>query len=169
MNDSLITFSGNVGGPVDLSVVRDEVPVATLRVGSTPRRLRDGRWEDGETLWYTVKAWRQLATNLADSVRTGDPILVTGRLTAESWTREDGTVATRHVVVAVSVGHDLARGRSVFSRANRSAERSVEGGSVPAHGTVPRTDPDLRTEGEQRAPGHAVEEAERAEEQEPAA
>ncbi len=133
MNDSLITFSGNVGGPVDLSVVRDEVPVATLRVGSTPRRLRDGRWEDGETLWYTVKAWRQLASNLAESVRTGDPILVTGRMTAESWTREDGTIATRHVVVAVSVGHDLSRGRSVFSRGSRSERSAVGAGAGTAH------------------------------------
>lgn len=136
MNDNLITFSGWVGNPVDLSQVRDEVPVATFRVASTPRRLRDGRWEDGETIWYSVKAWRQLADNLARSLRTGDPVLVTGRMTAESWTKEDGTIATKHVVVAISVGHDLARGTTHFSRTSAPrAERTMvpsEGGETPS-------------------------------------
>jgi single-strand DNA-binding protein len=125
MNDSLITFSGNLGGPVDLVELRDDITVATVRVGSTPRRLRDGRWEDAETIWYTVKGWRQMAVNMADSLHTGDPVIITGRMSAESWTREDGTIVTRQVVVAVAIGHDLARGVSTFSRAGRA--RSVDG------------------------------------------
>lgn len=116
MNDDLITFSGWVGSRVELSHVGDEVPLASFRVGSTPRRLRDGRWENGETIWYAVKAWRHLAANVAASVRSGDPVLVTGRFTAETWQKEDGTTVTRHVVVAQSVGHDLSKGTSVFTR-----------------------------------------------------
>lgn len=118
MNDNLITFSGWVGGPVELTHVGEGVPVASLRVGSTPRRLREGRWEDGETVWYSVKAWRSLAEHLATSVKTGEPVLVSGRMTAESWTSPDGTLNTRHVVVAASVGHDLTRGTSTFVRAS---------------------------------------------------
>ncbi len=88
-------------------------------MGSTPRRFRGGRWEDGETIWYAVKAWRALATHVAASVRTGDPVVVSGRLVADVWKREDGTVSTRYVVVAASVGHDLTRGTSTFQRAAR--------------------------------------------------
>lgn len=118
MNDSLITFSGWVGSRVELARVGegDGVPVASFRVGSTPRRLRDGRWENGETVWYAVKAWRSLATHVAASLRTGEPVLVTGRLVAETWQKEDGSQVTRHVVVAQGVGHDLARGTSTFTR-----------------------------------------------------
>ncbi|MFC6153554.1 single-stranded DNA-binding protein [Nocardioides yefusunii] len=119
MNEDRITFSGNVGSRVELGAVGEGVAVASFRVGSTPRRLRDGRWEDGETAWYTVKAWRQLADNLAASLSVGDPVLVTGRVSAETWTAQDGTLVTRHVVVAASVGHDLTRGRSTFVRPGR--------------------------------------------------
>ena len=123
MNDSVITFSGWVGSRVDLVELREGMQVATFRVGSTPRRLRDGRWEDGETVWYSVKAWRHLAANLAESLRQGDPVLVTGRLTTETWTKEDGSVGSRQVVVANALGHDLNRGTSAFLRSVPAARR----------------------------------------------
>lgn len=128
MNDSLITLSGWVGSRVELAHVGEGegVPVASFRVGSTPRRRRgDGRWEDGETIWYAVKAWRQLATHVAASLRSGEPVLVTGRLVAETWKREDGTHASRTVVVAQSVGHDLTRGTTVFTRVPGPSQASV--------------------------------------------
>lgn len=136
MNDSLITFSGWVGSQVDAVRVGDGVAVTTFRVGSTPRRLRNGQWENGETLWYSVKAWRGLATNVAASLRVGDPVVVTGRLVAETWTSDDGTAQSRHVVVAIAVGHDLNRGTSAFTRAaageTGAAGATDEGGPVRA-------------------------------------
>lgn len=116
MNDNVITFTGWVGSKVEVTEVLEGVQVASFRVGSTPRRFRDGSWEDGETVWYAVKAWRRLAQHVGDSVRTGDPVIVSGRLEAESWTAQDGSPVTRYVVVAACVGHDLAKGTSTFSR-----------------------------------------------------
>ena len=48
----------------------------------TPRRFdkEQGRWTDGPTSFYTVRAWRGLADNLAASVAVGEPLLVWGRL-----------------------------------------------------------------------------------------
>lgn len=119
MNDTLITFCGWVGSDVTLSDIGHDTLVATFRVGSTPRRLRSGQWEDAPTAWYTVKAWRALAQHVHESVRQGDPVLVQGRLVADVWERTDGTRSTRYVVVATAVGHDLNRGRSVFTKATR--------------------------------------------------
>ena len=39
-----------------------------------PRRLREGRWENGETVWYAVKAWRSLVNrslNMFTLIATG--------------------------------------------------------------------------------------------------
>ncbi len=119
MNDTQITFCGWVGSDVSLAEVAPGAPVATFRVGSTPRRFRAGRWEDGPTAWFTVKAWRALAEQVHESVRTGDPVIVQGRLVADVWEREDGTTSTRYVVVAHAVGHDLNRGTSAFTKAPR--------------------------------------------------
>ncbi len=117
MNDTQITFCGWVGGDVTVSEVANSTPVASFRVGSTPRRFRGGAWEDGPTAWYTVKAWRALALHVAESVRSGDPVLIHGRLVADVWDKGEGVISTRYVVVATSVGHDLNRGSSSFVKA----------------------------------------------------
>ena len=68
MSDTYVTLHGWVGSEV---VFRDPqgVSVANLRVASTPRLKREGRWVDGDTTWYSVTAWR----GLADNVRRLDP------------------------------------------------------------------------------------------------
>jgi len=115
MNDTWITISGWVGS-VHTRTLPDGQQVTTLRVGSTPRHLREGEWRDGVTAWHTVKAWRALAGHVAESVHTGEPVLVHGRVVAEEWTRPDGSPGGEHVLVASSIGHDLSRGRARFTR-----------------------------------------------------
>lgn len=119
MNDTEITVCGWVGSEVTLNDLGRDLQVASFRVGSTPRRFRNGRWEDGPTAWYTVKAWRALAQHVHVSVHQRDPVIVHGRLVADVWEKSDGTVSTRFVVVASSVGHDLSRGTSTFERSTR--------------------------------------------------
>lgn len=119
MNDTMITFCGWVGSEVTVVENPGGVHVAGFRVGSTPRRLRAGRWEDGETVWHSVKAFRSLAAHCGTSLQVGDAVVVTGKLVADVWKKEDGTVSVKHVVMASSVGHDLNRGTSVFTRAPR--------------------------------------------------
>ena len=120
MNETYVTFTGWVGSEVSLADLGGGHQLASFRVGSTPRRYQNGQWEDGPTTWYTVKAWRRLAEHVHASVRQRDPVLVHGRLVADTWTREDGSVSTRQVVVATSVGHDLSRGTSRFTKAARA-------------------------------------------------
>lgn len=130
MNETHITVAGWVGADPELRVVGAGQSVATFRVGHTPRRFRDGAWTDGPTTWFQVTAWRRLAEHVAACVHTGDPVLVRGRLSADTWTREDGTVTTRHVIVASAVGHDLTHGTSDFSRAS-TREAADEQASQP--------------------------------------
>lgn len=124
MNDTYLTVQGWVGGDVVLTDVGGGTQVATFRLGSTPRRLRDGAWSDGETCWHTVKVWRALAANVAESVHRGDPVVVHGRLVADAWDKPDGTTSVRHVLEAVTVGHDLARGTARFTRSPRAAQQA---------------------------------------------
>ena len=132
MNDTMVTFHGWVGGDVRHRTHKD-VSVATIRVGVTPRIKRDGEWEDGETLWYSVTAWRTLADHVSMSVRKGDAVIVHGRLRgAETWAPDEGTPSTTINVEAVLVGHDLTRGRSSFYRDAR--RRDEETSSTPAAG-----------------------------------
>ena len=126
-NDTQITFTGRLGADVEIHDVTGGRQVATFRVATRTSRFRDGEWVDGPTTWHTVKAWNRLATHVAESLRCGDPVLVHGKLTCDVWTREDGSTTSRFVVVASSVGHDLALGTSVFTKPVPAAAGQVPG------------------------------------------
>ena len=127
MNETVVTLSGWLGGNVALRQASG-VPVATFRLASTPRRYqrRTDTWEDGDTQWYTVNAWRGLAENCAESLRRGDPVTVHGRLTARTWTTKAGVEVTTFEIEASAVGHDLNRGTSEFRRRKPTAATTPE-------------------------------------------
>lgn len=126
MHETYVTLSGWLGGNVDL---RDAggVPVASFRVASTPRRYqrRTETWEDGDTQWYSVNAWRALGDNCAASLRRGDPVVVHGKLSAHTWTNKAGLEVTTFEVEAAFVGHDLNRGTTDFHRRKQGAEATT--------------------------------------------
>lgn len=128
MNESLITLQGWLGGDVTLRQAGD-VPVATFRLGCTPRRYQNktDTWVDGDTQWFTVNAWRGLAETCGQSLRRGDPVVVHGRLNAETWTNKAGIEVTTFEVDATFVGHDLNRGTSVFTRTARPEAATAAG------------------------------------------
>jgi len=137
-NDVDLTVAGVVGSEVRIFHADDGgTPFATFRMAHTAR-VRDaaGGWRDGETLWFTVKVFRQAARNAAQSLRTGDAVLVHGRLSTEEWTNDSGS----HfgvVLTATSFGHDLTRGTAHFART--SATRAADGSSS-ADAAAPGTD-----------------------------
>jgi single-strand DNA-binding protein len=135
MNETYVTLSGWLGGNVTLRQAGG-VPVASFRVASTPRRYvrKTDTWEDGDTQWYAVNAWRALAENCETSLRRGDPVVVHGKLTASVWTNKAGLEVTSFEVEASFVGHDLNRGTSAFQR--RKLAVAPEPSAVDADGRV---------------------------------
>lgn len=124
MFDTQITLTGRLGTDVTLRQVGPDRHVASFRVATTPSHLRDGEWVKGETMWLTVKAWNRLALHAAASLRSGDPVLVHGRLVADVWER-DGKPVTSYEVVAGSLGHDLTQGTATFSRPQPAEQTDV--------------------------------------------
>ena len=123
MFETLITLQGNVGGDVKVREA-GESRVATFRVASTPRRWskKEEGWVDGDTQWYSVNCWRTLGEHVERSLRRGDPVVVHGRLSVTTWTNTAGLEVTTFEVEATSVGHDLNRGTSAFTRTARPTQ-----------------------------------------------
>ncbi|MCW2501519.1 MAG: single-strand binding protein, partial [Frankiales bacterium] len=111
MHEPLISLTGNLAFDPTLRYTPNGVAVVDLRVASTQRRKAGEDWEDGETLWFDVACWKQLAENANASLHKGDRVTVTGRLAQKSWTREDGSTSVRLVVDATALGIDLTRHR----------------------------------------------------------
>jgi single-strand DNA-binding protein len=116
--EPVITVVGNVGAPPRTRVVSGGSVVTDFRIASTPRKLdkASGAWADGETIWFGVSCWRLLAENVAASVKTGDRVVVTGKLLAHSWKNEQGEERSGLEIDAQTVGFDLSRGKAVQER-----------------------------------------------------
>ena len=120
MTDTFVTLHGWVGGDVVFKTV-GTLNVANFRVACTPRVKKDGRWDDGETTWYSVTAWRSLAENIKESVHRGEAVIVHGRLRTRTWSRGSGEPENTVLEVdALLVGHDLTRGTSAFLKKQRA-------------------------------------------------
>lgn len=131
MNDTLVTLVGNAATGVEFRETATG-GMARFRFAVTPRRWDREKqlWTDGHTSFYTVWAWRTLASNLSGSVSVGEPLVVHGRLKVREEERESRR-RTFVDIEAVAVGHDLTRGTAAFRRVMRGDPGLVtRGGSV---------------------------------------
>ena len=128
MSDTILIRGFTASDPA-LSTLPNGVPVVNFRLASTPRwQDATGTWKEGTTNWYTVKAYRRLAQNIATSIEKGQPLVVSGRQRISRWNREDGTQGTTVEVDALGIGHDLNYGTSTFARTVE--KRMVNEGSM---------------------------------------
>jgi len=128
MYDTYVTIIGNVlNHPEWRRTTNTGALVATFKIASTSRRMNreTGVWVDGNSLRVRVTCWRALASNVASSVKVGDPLVVTGRLYTRDWTDEEGRKRLQYELEALAIGHDLARGRSHFERVKATTATSA--------------------------------------------
>lgn len=112
-----ITLTGLVATTPRHLVTSEGLPITSFRLASTQRRYDRGaqKWIDGETNWYTITAFRQLAINVVGSVNKGQRVVVSGKLRVRDWESGD-RAGTTVEVDADALGHDLSWGTSVFTR-----------------------------------------------------
>lgn len=113
----VVSVSGLVATTPRHLVTADGLPITSFRLASSYRRFdkTQGKWVDGETNWYTITAFKQLAINAAGSVSKGDRIYVHGILRVRDWDTGE-RAGTSVEVEADIIGHDLNWGNSVFTR-----------------------------------------------------
>jgi single-strand DNA-binding protein len=91
----MTTITGNVGKDPSFRYTASGKAVASFSLAHTPRAKNDaGEWVDaGETIWYRVTAWEDLAEQVANTITKGMRMEV--ELTAKGvqdrpWTDKDG-------------------------------------------------------------------------------
>lgn len=157
----ILTLTGLVATTPRHLVTSEGLPITSFRLASTQRRYDRGasKWIDGETNWYTVTCFRQLATNAVASIAKGQRILVSGRLRVRDWESGD-RAGTTVEIDADALGHDVAWGTSVYTRSVSStiANGADEPSDRPAVLEEPADDGTVGTDGSDGAdPDRAAE------------
>jgi single-strand DNA-binding protein len=109
MNETTLTMTGNLVADPELRYTPAGAAVVNFRIASTERFKGEGGWQDGDTLFMTVTAWRGLAENVAESASKGTRVIVTGRLKQRSHETREGARATVYELDATDVGISLQR------------------------------------------------------------
>jgi single-strand DNA-binding protein len=111
------TVSGLVATTPRHLVTQEGLPITSFRLAASKRRYDRTKknWVDGETNWFTITSFRQLAINSAASISKGDRIVATGRLKVRDWDNGERTGTTVEIEVD-SLGPDLGWGTAEFTR-----------------------------------------------------
>lgn len=122
-----LTIVGRVATDPTQSQTGGGVPVTNFRLASTHRRFDAATqtWTDSGTNWYSVAAFRHLGENAKASLRTGDSVIVTGRLRIRNW-ESNGKHGTSVDIEADAIGHDLRWGTTAYRPQSRPQTSTPE-------------------------------------------
>ena len=119
--EAFVHITGYAGTEVEL---RSNSSGGAARTSGSPARrgaAKGGEWGDGNTTWMTVTCLRSLAEHVAKSIRKGDPGHGDRQAADQCLQGEDGVLVERLILEAATLGHDLNRGTSIFSRSRAGA------------------------------------------------
>ena len=119
MADTHVTITGNLTDDPELKHTPNGNLVATFRIAVTAR-VKDGEgWRDGDTSFFRVNLWRQLAERVAESLTKGDRAVVIGRLKSRSWETPEGD---KRSVVEIDADQAAPSLRWAIAKPQRSAK-----------------------------------------------
>jgi single-strand DNA-binding protein len=107
MADTHVAITGNLTDNPEVTFTPNGAAVCNFRLAVTPRIREGDTWKDGETSFFRITAWRQLAEHVGDSLGKGDRVIVLGQLRARSWETPEGERRSVVEVTAEEVGPSL--------------------------------------------------------------
>lgn len=109
MSMNHLTIEGNLADDPKLTHISRGMTAVTEAVVLVNRRTKDatGEWTDGEPTRHRIKAWNQLAENLA-ALRVGARVLVVGHIETDTWKDSDTNQRrSADIVVVEAIGASL--------------------------------------------------------------
>ena len=122
VGETPITVVGNLTDDPELRFTPQGVAMARFTIASTPRAYDNatGQWKDGTALFLRATAWREIATNIAESLTKGMRVVVTGRLVQHNWKTEQGENRSMLGLDVDEVGPSLRFATAKVTKAQRN-------------------------------------------------
>lgn len=97
-----ITLNGRLGADPEYRTSANGTPVTSLRVVTSRRKKVGEEWQDADTTWWQVTAFRQTAETAATFVK-GQRVIIVGRAVESTWETKEGEKRSRIEVIADDV------------------------------------------------------------------
>jgi single-strand DNA-binding protein len=120
MPDTFVSLIGNLTDDPEVRFTPSGTQVGNFRLAVTPRVREGDQWKDGDTSFFRINCWRDLAVHAADSLSKGDRALVIGRLKARAWETPEGERRSVVEVEAEEIGPSLRWATAKPERTSRS-------------------------------------------------
>jgi len=145
MSENSVTLVGNLTDDPELRFTAQGAAVANFRI-AVSKRIRDpqtNEWKDGDTSFFRVNVWRQLAENVAESLTRGTRVIVTGTLKMRQWETQEGEKRSVVEVEATEVGPSLKWATAKMEKTSRQSggQASSGGGDWDSATPVPEEVP----------------------------
>ena len=125
MPDTHVTIVGNLTDDPEVTFTPNGAAVCNFRLAVTAR-VRDGdSWRDGDTSFFRITAWRQLAEHIGDSLSKGDRVIVAGQLRMRAWETPEGDKRQVVEVTAEEAGPSLKLATAKPERASKTSGKQA--------------------------------------------
>ena len=139
--DNTVTVVGNVTRDPELRFAQSGMAIAQFGVAWN-RRRQD---QEDEVSFFDVTCFRQLAENVAESVRKGARVVIYGTLQQRSWETDQGDRRSKVEILADDVAPSLRWATAAVTKNERSGGGDYRGdsgrGSGSRSGSAPRPAP----------------------------
>lgn len=136
-----VTMIGNLTDDPELRFTSGGTPVCGFRIASNRRFSDKSGQQQEETTFMNVNVWRDLAENVAESLKKGDRAVVIGRLRVRSYDASDGQTKWVTEIEADEVAPSLRWAKASVSR--NSGGSSASSNSEGVGGPPPPSDDDV--------------------------
>lgn len=145
--ENMITIVGNLADDPELRYTPNGVAVANVRVAVNQRffNRETNQWDERLDGFFTVNVWRDYAENVAESLKKGARVVVTGRLRSRSYDDREGQTRWVTEIEADEVCPSLkwAKAQVTKTRGGGSAGGGPAGGGTDTSwGGAPPPEPD---------------------------
>src|ERR1039458_3154741 len=100
MPENTVTISANATRDVELTFGNSGNAIASFGAAiNTRKKDTSGEWIDGDPQFYEVKAFGELAENVAETITKGTRVVVSGRLNFQQWEDKEGNKRNKVEIV----------------------------------------------------------------------
>jgi single-strand DNA-binding protein len=124
MSENSVTLVGNLTDDPELRFTAQGAAVANFRI-AVSKRIKDpqtNEWKDGDTSFFRINVWRQLAENVAESLTRGTRVVVTGTLKMRQWETQEGEKRSVVEIEATEVGPSLKWATAKVEKTSRQSQ-----------------------------------------------